>query len=105
MPFLLQQADGQLLLLLHIQPKSSKSRVAGLFDGCLKLAIQAPPVDGRANEEVLRFLAELLALPRRQLSLVSGARGRRKQVAVSGIEVGQLRQRLQPYLNQIMEEK
>ena len=105
MPYLLQQADRQLLLLLHIQPKASKSRVVGLFDGSLKLAIQAPPVDGRANEEVLRFLAELLDVPRRQLSLVSGTRGRKKQVAVSGIEAAQLRQKLHPFLNQAMEKK
>lgn len=98
MPYLSQIADDRLLLRLHVQPKAGKSKVSGLFDGCLKLAVQAPPVDGRANDEVLRYLAEILGLPLRQLSLVAGARGRRKQVAVAGLSANELRGKLLPLL-------
>jgi len=98
MPYLTQLAGDRLLLRLHVQPKSGKSKISGLFDGCLKLAVQAPPVDGRANEEVLRFLALFFGVPLRQLSLVAGARGRRKQVAVVGLSAGEVRGKLAPFL-------
>jgi uncharacterized protein (TIGR00251 family) len=65
--------------------------VVGFFDGCLKLDIHAPPVDGKANDEVLRFLAGLLARPLRDLSLKSGMLGRRKRVLIRGMTVAEVR--------------
>lgn len=94
MPYLSQLADGTVLVRLHVQPKASKTRMAGFFDGCLKLAILAPPVDGRANEEVLRFLAGLLAVPLRDLSLKAGLQGRRKQILIRGMTVDEVRRKL-----------
>ncbi len=94
MPFLTQLADGAVLVRLHVQPKASKTRIAGLFDGCLKLAVLAPPVDGRANEEVVKFLAGLLAIPGRDITLKSGEKGRRKQFLVKGLPVEEVRRRL-----------
>ena len=105
MPYLSQLADGRLLLRLHVQPKAGRSKVSGLFDGCLKLAVQAPPVDGRANEEVLRYLAEIFSVPLRQLALVSGARGRRKQVAITGLSVAEVRGKLAPFIEKDGEKK
>lgn len=84
-PYLTQLADGAILLRLHVQPKASKTRITGIHDGCLKLAIAAPPVDGRANQEVVKFLAELLAIPSRDITLKSGTQGRRKQVVIAGL--------------------
>ena len=98
MPYLGQLADQRLLLRLHVQPKAAKSKVVGLFDGCLKLAIQAPPVDGRANDEVLRFLARVFEVPLRHLELVAGAKGRRKQVAVSGLSAAVVRAKIAPLI-------
>ena len=98
MPYLSQLADGTVLIRLHVQPKASKTRIIGLFDGCLKLTILAPPVDGKANEEVVRYLAGLLALPGRAVILKSGAQGRRKQLIIKGLTVDEVRQRLTPQL-------
>lgn len=98
MPFLTELADGAVLIRLHVQPKASKTRIAGLHDGCLKLAVLAPPVDGKANEEVVRFLAGLLSIPARDITLKSGTQGRRKQLHIKGMSVDEVRHRLSPVL-------
>ncbi|MDK9705830.1 MAG: DUF167 domain-containing protein [Desulforhopalus sp.] len=94
MPYLSQSSDGTLLVRLHVQPKASKTRIVGLFDGCLKLAIQAPPVDGKANEEVIRFLADYFGVPGRNIVLKSGVQGRRKQLIIKGLGEDEARRRV-----------
>lgn len=81
-PYLTTLADGAVLLHVYVQPKASKSRIVGLYDDCLKLAVAAPPVDGKANEEVIRFLSRLLNIPGRDIALSSGAQSRRKKVRI-----------------------
>lgn len=99
MPYLSQLSDGTLLVRLHVQPKASKTRLVGLFDGCLKLAIQAPPVDGKANEEVIRFLADFFGIPGREVVLKSGTHGRRKQLILIGLAEDEVRRRVALYLD------
>lgn len=85
---------GDILLHLYVQPKASKSRIVGLYDGCLKLAVAAPPVDGKANEEVVRFLARLLDIPGRDVALHSGAQSRRKKVRLTAAASGEVLRKL-----------
>lgn len=70
---------------IHAAPRASKSRVVGLHDDRIKIQIAAPPVDGAANAELLKFLAGVLNVPRSQLSLVAGESGKRKTVSVTGV--------------------
>ena len=81
-PYLTPLAGGAVLLHMYVQPKASKSRIVGLYDGCLKLAVAAPPVDGKANEEVVRFLSRLLGIPGRNIALHSGAQSKRKKIRI-----------------------
>ncbi len=81
MPYLTISSDGTVLLRLHVQPKASKSRIVGLHDNCLKLAVAAPPVEGKANKEVVKFLAAVLGVPARDVTVKSGIQSRRKVVA------------------------
>jgi hypothetical protein len=74
--------DGALMLSLHVQPGARRTALAGEHGGRLKISLQAPPVDGKANEALLRHLAEVLGLRRAQLELVAGAGSRDKTVAV-----------------------
>lgn len=104
MSYLSQMADRRLLLHLYVQPRAAKNRIVGLFDGSLKLAIKAPPVEGRANDEVLHFLADVLSLPLRQLTLVAGTKGRKKQVAVTGLSAAELHDKLRPFLSAVREQ-
>ena len=78
--------SGGVRLTLHIQPRASTTEVAGIHGDALKLRIASPPVDGAANDEIVRFLAEQLGVPRRQVTIISGATGRRKTVAIAGVD-------------------
>jgi uncharacterized protein (TIGR00251 family) len=77
--------DDGVTFAVRVQPRASKSGVAGEIDGAVKIRLAAPPVDGEANEEMIRFLAKLFGLPRANVELVSGATNRNKVVRVSGI--------------------
>lgn len=84
MPFYQQQGEN---LLLHclVQPKASRDEITGLQDDRLKIRITAPPVDGKANSHLIRFLAEELGLPRSRLSIHNGETGRRKTIRITGM--------------------
>ena len=78
--------DGNATVItLHLQPGAKRSAVCGMFGDAVKLAIQAPPVDGRANTALRTFIAARLKLPTAAVTLVSGASGRDKRVRVDGI--------------------
>ena len=70
---------------LHVQPRASRSELAGRHGDAIKVRLTAPPVDGAANEALLQFLAVRLQVPRSALSLVSGGSGRSKVVAIEAI--------------------
>lgn len=76
-----------LTLTLHVQPGAKRSEIAGLHGAALKIRLAAPPVEGRANEALQKFIAELFAVPLRQVELKQGAQSRHKVVAVSGSKV------------------
>ena len=77
-------ADGRITLTLHIQPGAKKTEFAGLYGDALKIRLAAPPVDGKANEALVRFIAEALNLPKSAVNLKSGQTSRRKVLEVSG---------------------
>lgn len=83
-----QTADGRITLTLHIQPGAKKTEFAGLHGDALKIRLAAPPVDGKANEALVKFVAETLKLPKSAVSLKSGQTSRRKVLEVQGAEVG-----------------
>lgn len=74
-----------------MQPRAARDGFVGLHDGCLKIRLTAPPVEGAANEALLRFLAQWLQVPRRHVTLVSGPGSRRKLVEVEGLTAESLR--------------
>ena len=73
---------GALVLALHVQPGAARTEVAGTHGDALKIRLAAPPVDAKANAELLRFLADAFAVPLRQVTLVRGETARRKTVRV-----------------------
>jgi uncharacterized protein len=79
---------------VRVQPRASKTGLAGEVEGALKIRLAAPPVDGAANEELIAFLAKLLGVPRRQISLVSGVAARHKVIRADGVSAGQFERAL-----------
>jgi uncharacterized protein (TIGR00251 family) len=75
--------SGAVVLDLHVQPGAKRTEVAGLHGDRLKIRLAAPPVDGAANDELARFLAEAFGVPRRQVTIVSGHASRIKRVRVA----------------------
>ncbi|WP_028310620.1 DUF167 domain-containing protein [Derxia gummosa] len=87
--WLRRDAAGRLLIELHVQPGARCTEAVGLHDGALKLKLAAPPVDGKANELLVKWIAERCGVGRREVELVSGQTSRRKRVSVSGIGGGE----------------
>lgn len=79
-------ADCRITLTLHIQPGAKKTEFAGLHGDALKIRLSAPPVDGKANEALIKFIAETLRLPKSAVNLKSGQTSRRKVLEVCGAE-------------------
>lgn len=77
--------SGNTLLKLRIHPGAKRSAVTGIFGDAVKLDLQAPPVDGKANAALIKFLAEKLHLPKSAVSLKSGESSRDKVVQAVGI--------------------
>lgn len=78
-PCLAARGEGAVLL-LAVVPNARRTGADGLHDGALRVRLAAPPVDGKANDTLLAWLADELHLPRRAVTLTRGASGRRKQV-------------------------
>ncbi len=91
-PFFLATCQG-FLLKLHVVPGARRTAVVGLHGDRLKIKVAAPPEKGRANEELLDFLARRLEVPRQAVHLTSGAAGRSKVVSVHSLSP-ELRSRL-----------
>ena len=75
--------DG-VLLKLKVLPRSSRCEIIGPHGDALKIKVTAPPVEGRANEEIVEFLAETLGIKKGQVAIVSGNLSKRKTVAITG---------------------
>ena len=84
-PWLKSQGDG-VILTLHIQPGAKKTEIAGIHGDALKIRLAAPPVDGKANQALIAFLADTLGLAKQHFTLVSGQTSRAKRIAVVGGE-------------------
>jgi uncharacterized protein (TIGR00251 family) len=72
-------------LVVHVVPRAKRTEVVGRHGDAIKIKLKAPPVDGAANAELVRFVAERLDVPRGDVTIVSGLTSRRKTVEVAGI--------------------
>ncbi|MCC4831130.1 DUF167 family protein YggU [Shewanella sp. 10N.7] len=77
------QQQNDLLLNLYIQPKASRDKIIGLHGDELKIAITAPPIDGKANSHLIKYLAKAFKVPKADVVILKGLQGRHKQVKIS----------------------
>ena len=75
---------------VRVAPRATRTEVAGVHDGALKVRIAAPPVEGAANEELMRFLARALGVPTRAVEIVAGHTSKTKRVRVRGVAARQI---------------
>jgi uncharacterized protein (TIGR00251 family) len=88
-------ADG-VTLLVTAAPRASRTEITGVAEGRLRIRIAAPPVEGEANAELVRFLAKALRVSRSSVVVTGGAAGRRKTVLVRGAGADTVRKALAP---------
>ena len=79
---------------VKVQPRAKKNAITGELGDALKLALTAPPVEGRANEACVEFFAELLNVSRSSVTIASGAASRNKVIRVAGLSAEEVRKRL-----------
>lgn len=79
---------------IKVHPRARRTAIAGRLGETYKLDLKAPPVDGKANEECVRFLAELLHAPRGSVRIVQGAASRMKVVEIEGVDQSEIERRI-----------
>ena len=90
----IHQTPGGVTFAVKVHPRAKKNAITGELGDALKLALTAPPVEGRANEACVEFFANLLNLPRSSITIASGETSRRKVVRVAGLSAQELQRRL-----------
>jgi len=83
MEWIRETTEG-ILLPIRVVPRASKNEIQGVYNNALKIRLQAPPVEGKANQALIRFLSNVLNIPRAQLSIASGETGRDKMILIKG---------------------
>jgi len=86
----LRETETGVIFRIRVVPRASSSEVAGIQGDALKLRITAPPVDGKANEECIRLLAETLGVKKVQVTIIAGHASRTKTVAVDGVKAKEI---------------
>lgn len=91
---MIQPTEGGILIDVRVIPRAGRSGIAGSRDGALLVRLNAPPVEGAANEELVEVVAKALGVAKRAVALVSGQRSRQKRLRVSGISTQTASERL-----------
>ncbi len=82
-------------ILVQVQPSASQNKVGRFADGVLHLRIASPPVKGKANQELIRFLSSILGIARSNLTIEKGATSKRKVISIQGLTQEQVMGRLE----------
>ena len=83
---------------VKVHPRARKNAITGTVGEALKLALTAPPVEGRANQAVVEFFADLFEIPRSSVTIASGATSRNKRILIAGLDRPAVLQRLNKIL-------
>ena len=83
---------------VKVHPRARKNAITGVVGDALKLALTAPPVEGRANEAAIAYLAEFLNVARSSVTIAAGESSRQKLIRIAGLSAAQVEQKLRPIL-------
>lgn len=84
------EKDGSLIFSVRVMPNASRSEITGELDGALKIKINAPPVDGAANAELIKFLAKFFRVQKNAVEIIKGQTSKNKQIKISGLKAANL---------------
>lgn len=86
--------DTHITFAVRVQPRASQTAITGELDGALKIRLAAPPVDGAANEELIRWLAKFFEVARSRVEILSGETSKQKIIRISGLSAVAAEQKL-----------
>lgn len=98
--WLREDGTDALILSVHVQPGAKRTAFAGLYGDALKLRLAAPPVDGKANAALCRFMADFCGVAKSSVTLISGQSSRAKRVRITGTDAS-IRARLTELVNEV----
>ena len=87
----INEHDGAITFDVRVIPRSSKSEIVGEIDGVIKIKLKAPPVDGAANEELVRLISRELDISRSSIDIVAGHTSKHKRVRITGRSADEVR--------------
>jgi uncharacterized protein (TIGR00251 family) len=87
---IVQESVGEVRFPVRVQPRASRNAIEGVRDGALLIRLTAPPVEGEANDALVRLIATRLNVPKSAVRILSGDRGRVKRIAVRGTTAEQV---------------
>ncbi|MEN8231922.1 MAG: DUF167 domain-containing protein [Thermodesulfobacteriota bacterium] len=93
--------NNSIALNVYVQPRASRTRVAGMHGNAIKICVTAPPVENKANGAVIHFFADLFGVPKSAVSIKSGRHGRNKKVLVNNIALEEAQEALSGALSKI----
>lgn len=96
LPVIARDSERGVLLTVHVQPNASRTECVGVHGDAIKIRVAARPIQGAANEELIRFIADRCSLARTQIQIQGGAETRRKRLCVQGVTAEVLVDRLLP---------
>lgn len=94
----LRARDNTITFAVRVQPRASQTAIVGELNGALKLRLAAPPVEGAANAELIRWLAKFFNVPRAAIEILAGASARQKIIRVRGVQAASAAQQLSAIL-------
>ena len=77
---------------VKVHPHARKNAITGELDGAMKISLTSPPIDGKANDACIEFIAKFLKVPRSSVTITSGQSSRRKLIRVSGLSAEEVRE-------------
>ena len=89
-----KESNGAVTFAVKMIPRASKNQIAGIEGEAIKIRLNAPPVEGKANEALIEFLADVLGVRRAQIEIVMGHASRHKVVRMSGASAKQIEEKL-----------
>ena len=90
--------DGGAEIVVKVVPRASKTAIAGESDGVVRIRVAAPPVDGAANEELVKFLSKIFGVSKTSIEIVFGSQSRQKRVRISGVSAAAALEKLGPFI-------
>jgi uncharacterized protein (TIGR00251 family) len=83
---IISETDNGIIINIRLIPRASANKITGILDNAIKIRLQAPPVDGKANKALIKFLSKLFKIPASHITLISGETNRNKRILINGIK-------------------